>query len=170
VLIDIDPNERNHNHFQKALNEWQAMYDARRMECLDIVREERKLEETFVRRMKNILAALLDSHEFSLSDTHYRKVLEQRSMDDKQSIILDEPQDASDRFQNILQRFKEREPHPTFDEEYEHLDVNAKTLNDTDLKSAVKPQHLRRKQSAPKMLQVGNVQQWMEMIEGISKI
>jgi hypothetical protein len=146
------------------------MYDARRMECLDIVREERKLEETFVRRMKNILAALLDSHEFSLSDTHYRKVLEQRSMDDKQSIILDEPQDASDRFQNILQRFKEREPHPTFDEEYEHLDVNAKTLNDTDLKSAVKPQHLRRKQSAPKMLQVGNVQQWMEMIEGISKI
>ena len=145
VLIDIDPNDRNHNHFQRALNEWQAIYDARRMKCLDIDREERKLEETFVRRMKNILAASLDSHEVSLSDVHYRRVLEQRSMDDKQSTILDEPQDASDRFQNILQRVKERESHPTFDEEYEHLNLNANTLNDADMKSTVKPQYLRRK-------------------------
>ena len=144
VLIEIEPNERHHKHFQKVLNEWQALYDERAMECMDQDREERKLEETFLRRMENFMATSLDSHEISPRDLGERGESKWSSNSD-QSTILDEPRDDSAQFQNILRQVKYRASHPLFEEQYEGLNLSAIAANNVVAKKKLKPSYLRRR-------------------------
>jgi carbonic anhydrase len=148
VLIDVHPNERHHKHFQKVLNEWQALYDERAMECMDQDREERKLEETFVRRMENFMATSLDSHEISPRDSGDRGESKWSSTTSDQSTMLDEPRGDSARFQNVLRKVKDRASHPLFKEEYERLNLSANTSNTVGAKEQVKPASYLRRRAA----------------------
>jgi Carbonic anhydrase len=135
VLMEIHPNERPHLHFQKALNEWQVLFDERKMTCLDKIRKEKEAEEIFKRRMENFLMTGMDSHEVSSSSsssssldnvhdatiyvTNEKDLNEDKDFD--YSTILDEPQEERKRFQKRLKNLRKRASHPVFEEqEYEH--------------------------------------------------
>lgn len=44
-MIEIHPKGRPHKHFQKALNEWQALYDLKHLECQYYKRKKRLMEK-----------------------------------------------------------------------------------------------------------------------------
>jgi hypothetical protein len=113
--MEIHPNERPHLHFQKALNEWQVLFDEQKMTCLDKIRKEKEAQEVFKRRMENYLNTGIDSHEVSS--------LPSSSLDNvngvkfEHSTILDEPLKDRKRFQKRLKNLRRRASNPVFEEQ-----------------------------------------------------
>jgi hypothetical protein len=158
ILMEIHPKERTHKHFQKALNEWQAIFDEKRANCWNRERETHKEEDRFVRRMENFLLTSIDSAEVSLrGDTTYDNDQEERNdlsgLDIRareQSTILDEPEDDSYRFQTLLGKIRRRASNPVFEEHYEKVNLGPASSADGgnrkhSIQSQSQHQNLRRR-------------------------
>ena len=160
ILIEIHPTERPHLHFQKALNEWQAISDKRKMHCWNKNREAQKKEEIFVRRMKNVLLTSIDSHEVSAwvdSKDERAKDRENGSSnnmhmgDHQTSTMMDEPQENSDQFRKLLEKVIRRASNPVFEEHYEKVDLSSAAikpdLEDSTNSKLSMNRHLRNTES-----------------------
>jgi hypothetical protein len=158
ILMEIHPKERTHKHFQKALNEWQAIFDEKQANCWNRERETHKEEDRFVRRMENFLLTSIDSAEVSLrGDTTYDNDQEERNdlsgldiRTREQSTILDEPEDDSYRFQTLLGKIRRRASHPVFEEHYEKVNLGPASSADGgnrkhSIQSQSQHQNLRRR-------------------------
>jgi carbonic anhydrase len=126
ILIEIHPKERKHKHFQKALNEWQAVFDEQHANCLNAEREYYKNEERFLRRMENVLLTAIDNPNVSLrsNDGLERHGIRNR----RQSTILDEPEEETQRFHSVLQKIRRRAADPKFEENYEKISFGTNSL------------------------------------------
>ena len=158
ILMEIHPKERTHKHFQKALNEWQAIFDEKRANCWNRERETHKEEDRFVRRMENFLLTSIDSAEVSLrGDITYDNDQEERNdlsgldiRTREQSTILDEPEDDSYRFQTLLGKIRRRASNPVFEEHYEKVNLGPASSADGgnrkhSIQSQSQHQNLRRR-------------------------
>ncbi len=128
VLIEIHPRDRPHLHFQKALNEWQAIFDLKQLECQNYERKLKREEEKFLRRIENYLGASVDSDKFTL--------IQEGDLRNYQSIPKDgapvERDDEDDAFQRMVQSARKRVAHPKFEEVYDGVLENYTKNNPDD--------------------------------------
>lgn len=123
--MEIHPKDRPHKHFQKALNEWQAISDARKLECENVERGTRRNEEEFVRKMQNAFP----HDDWSKGG--------RTPMASDTSTILDEPDHEEAKFQKKLRRAKDRASNPTFEEEYDAAKIHS-GYGDRNLNEAIR--------------------------------
>jgi len=157
VLMEIHPNERPHLHFQKVLNEWQVLFDERKMICLDKIRKEKEAEDIFQRRMEYFLKTGMDSHEVSSSSSSSlsneendvtASYLNKVTDFEEHSSILDEPQENRKRFQQRLKNLRERASHPVFEEQaynQETVDPLQTAFDGLSSSQTTRPPHHLRK-------------------------
>ncbi len=138
VLIEIHPRDRRHKHFQKVLDEWQAISDNRRMSCLHKKRKAKEIEDRFVRRMHNFVVAGMDSDDISLAveDGDDRGPESQRKSeisrtgehnledDHGMSTLFDEPQEYRNVIQNPAKKMKDPANHPAFESLQDDLNLS----------------------------------------------
>ena len=122
VFIDIHPAGRPHKHFQKVLNEWQAIFDLNSLECEKKRRDEQIQFHNFARRMENFVGGFVDDHEFTLRGTTSTDDLE------NQSSIEDYQLNGYLSVNKVLDRARHRVASPMFQEHYES--PKARTGND----------------------------------------
>ena len=106
ILIEIHPKDRPHLHFQKALNEWQAIFDWKHLECRD-----RR------RRLKR--------------DDHVKGGVGKDPLSSNEQQYEDGYDDEA--FQTILNKARDRVKNPVFDVEYQSIFSSLQTRkNSTD--------------------------------------
>lgn len=131
ILIEIHPTGRKHKHFQKALNEWQALFELKQLECLNHKRNLKADEERFLRRVRNYLRASVDSDEFSLIEDETHDGMPKgfdRLGEDIQG--YDDKKRDEDDLQATLSKARHRIANPRFEEEYDGI---LKEEDDKDL-------------------------------------
>jgi len=120
ILMEIHPKNRPHLHFQKALNEWQALFDLKQMECQNLQRNLTRMEARFARRMNNFLRSSVDSDEFSPIEDGARNDFLDGTVNDASKELDDEEERL---FQMALRRAKDRVSNPRFEEVYEGINI-----------------------------------------------
>lgn len=115
VLIEIHPKDRPHLHFQKVLNEWQAIFDWKHLECRDRRRRLKRDDEGKV----GIDKGPLSSNEQEYEDRY----------DDES-------------FQRMLKKARDRVQNPVFDVEYESISPSFQTRkNSTNRSNSTSTNH-----------------------------
>lgn len=126
VLIEIHPKNRPHLHFQKVLNEWQAMFDLKHLECNTRQRRLKRDQTRFLKRIKNFANAAVDSDQFTFKDG---KEIHSESTTSDLDEYDDDDDDDEKYYESMLEIARERVDNPTFDVEYHDITTSFQTDN-----------------------------------------
>ncbi len=112
-MIEIHPKGRTHKHFQKLLNEFQAIFDLKQLECQNHQRKLKRKEESHFMRVRNDDDSNEDDEIMTENETN--KNID-RNMDES-----NRAGGSIDNFEELLQWAENRTATPTFDLMYEGL-------------------------------------------------
>lgn len=118
IFIELHPSGREHLHFQKVINEWQAIHDLSLMECQERRRNVQEEKENIIRRMADSVGGSVhrkDSSSWDQAEDDSNKDTDQIG---ERNDFMDEPQGQHTIRQNMLRRARERVANPRFDFEY----------------------------------------------------
>ena len=121
IFIEVHPRDRPHLHFQKAINEWQAIHDLSLAECQNHRRNTTKKRQKLIQKMSN-----------STSDfTNNDKRLIRRQVEGigsllpnqgkEKNIIMYESAEEQKLYQDLLRKARERVANPRFELKNDHI-------------------------------------------------